>query len=304
MTNNIAVVKKETLFSGLGRMTGAEFLKLRKRQMTWVLLAILTGSIVLVNLILLAVSKAHVLPSNGTRLERIQNLLGLPVAIPFTFELMSFFGVVLAIILVASSMGNEYNWKTMRTALISSESRFKFLVAKLISLGTIILIGMLIGVVTGFIMSLITTGLGGYAYVFSFATGSYVWTQFLQFWRTFFIILPFSLLAFLMAIGGRSAMAGIATGIGVFFLESIITTFMSLASGWIAKIPAYLLNANVSAINALNKLPQGFAGGAGTGGGASIELPSLSHAFIILSLYSVIFLLLSFYLFRKRDVTG
>ena len=71
MTNNISVVKKETLFSGLGRMIGAEFLKLRKRQMTWVLLAILTGSIVLVNLILLGVSKPNIPSGNGTRLERI-----------------------------------------------------------------------------------------------------------------------------------------------------------------------------------------------------------------------------------------
>ena len=75
-----------------------------------------------------------------------------------------------------------------------------------------------------------------------------MWAQFLQFWRTFFIIMPFALLGFLMAIVGRSAMPGIATGIGVVFLEEIITAFMRLAGGWIAKVPDYLLNANVSAI--------------------------------------------------------
>jgi ABC-type transport system involved in multi-copper enzyme maturation permease subunit len=300
VTSNVSVVKKETFVSGLGRMIGAEFLKLRKRQMTWVLLSILVGIIVLVNLLLLAISKVKT-PGTGIGAGNIAALLGLQSAVPFTFSMMASFGTVLAIILTASSMGGEYNWKTIRPALVSSESRFKFIVAKLVSLGVLILIGMLIAVIAGFIMGLITTGLGGNAYSFSFLTGSYVWMQFLQYWRTFYVIMPFALLGFMMAIVGRSAMPGIATGIGVVFLEAIITTFMTAAGGWIAKVPAYLLNANVTAITALNKLPGRFGGG---GGGTDTTIPSLTHAFVILGLYSIIFLVFSFYLFRKRDVTG
>jgi len=298
--SNVSVVKKETFVSGLGRMIGAEFLKLRKRQMTWVLLSILVGIIVLVNLLLLAISKVKT-PGTGIGAGNIAALLGLQSAVPFSFSMMASFGTVLAIILTASSMGGEYNWKTIRPALVSSESRFKFIVAKLVSLGVLILIGMLIAVIAGFIMGLITTGLGGNAYSFSFLTGSYVWMQFLQYWRTFYVIMPFALLGFMMAIVGRSAMPGIATGIGVVFLEAIITTFMTAAGGWIAKVPAYLLNANVTAITALNKLPGRFGGG---GGGTDTTIPSLTHAFVILGLYSIIFLVFSFYLFRKRDVTG
>ena len=297
--SNVSVVKKETFVSGLGRMIGAEFLKLRKRQMTWVLLSILVGIIVLVNLLLLAISKVKT-PGTGLGAGNIAALLGLQSAVPFSFSMMASFGTVLAIILTASSMGGEYNWKTIRPALVSSESRFKFIVAKLVSLGILILIGMLIAVIAGFIMGLITTGLGGNAYSFSFLTGSYVWMQFLQYWRTFYVIMPFALLGFMMAIVGRSAMPGIATGIGVVFLEAIITTFMTAAGGWIAKVTAYLLNANMTAITALNKLPGRFGGG----GGSDTTMPSLTHAFVILGLYSVIFLVFSFYLFRKRDVTG
>jgi ABC-type transport system involved in multi-copper enzyme maturation permease subunit len=298
--SNVSVVKKETFISGLGRMIGAEFLKLRKRQMTWVLLSILVGIIVLVNLLLLAISKVKT-PGTGLGAGNIAALLGLQSAVPFAFSMMASFGTVLAIILTASSMGGEYNWKTIRPALVSSESRFKFIIAKLVSLGILILIGMLIAVIAGFIMGLITTGLGGNAYSFGFLTGSYIWTQFLQYWRTFYVIMPFALLGFMMAIVGRSAMPGIATGIGVVFLEAIITTFMTAAGGWIAKVPAYLLNANMTAITALNKLPGRFGGG---GGGTDTTIPSLTHAFVILGLYSVIFLVFSFYLFRNRDVTG
>ena len=276
--------------------------KLRKRSMTRVLLFVLIGIIVIMHLVLLAVSKAN-LPNAG-RLGDISNVLGLPSALPFAMYILSSFGGVLAIILVASSMGNEYNWRTIRTAVVSSESRFKLLTAKLISAAIFILIGMVIGLAAGFIMSLITTAIGGYKFDFSFATGSFLWNQFLQFWRTFFIIIPYTLLGFMFAIVGRSAMPGIAFGIGIFFLESFITTFMYLAKGWIAKIPSYLPYANMQAINALNNLPKMFTGGGMGGGGLTIVLPSITHAFIVLSIYSLAFLFLAFYLFKKRDVTG
>lgn len=283
-------------------MLGAEFLKLSKRSLTRVLLFILAGIIALVNLLLLAISKVDLPSGNGQGMENIDTLLGLSSGVPFALSLMASFGVVLAIILAASSMGSEYNWKTLRTALISSESRFKFLTAKLISLGIMILIGMVIGVVVGIIMSLITNAIGGYTFDFGFLTGSYLWHQFLQFWRTFYTIVPFTLLGFLMSIVGRSAMPGIATGIGVLFLESIITTFMRLAGGWIAKVPDYLLSANVNAITALNELPRGFGRmGVGTTGDTA---PSVTHAYITLGIYALAFLALAFYFFRKRDVTG
>jgi ABC-2 type transport system permease protein len=284
------------------RLIGAELFKLRKRTMTRVLLYVLIGIIILLYFLLLAISNVTI-PHAGPAMGNIQNLLGLPLAVPFAMYLLSSFGSVLAIILVASSMGNEYNWRTIRTAVVSSESRFKLLIAKLISAGILILIGMVIGLVAGFIMSLITTAIGGYKFDFSFATGSYLWNQFLQFWRTFFILIPFSLMGFMFAIVGRSAMPGIAFGIGILFLESIITTFMYLAGDWIAKIPNYLLAANVQAITALAGLPQGFGAGM-SGGGISTQSPTTEHAFITLAVYSAVFLFVAFYLFRKRDVTG
>ena len=284
------------------RLISAEMFKLRKRSMTRVLAFVLIGIMVVLHLVLLAVSKAN-LPNAGAHLGDISNVLGLPSALPFAMYILSSFGGVLAIILVASSMGNEYNWRTIRTAVVSSESRFKLLIAKLISAAIFILIGMVIGLAAGFIMSLITTAIGGYKFDFSFATGSYLWNQFLQFWRTFFVIIPYTLLGFMFAIVGRSAMPGIAFGIGIFFLESIITTFMYLAKGWIAQIPSYLPYANMQAITALNKLPTAFGGGMG-GGGLNIQLPGTTHAFITLAIYSIVFLFVAFYLFKKRDVTG
>ena len=284
------------------KLIAAELFKLRKRLMSRVLLYVLVGIIIVLYFLLLAVSKVS-MPGHGPgEIVDIQNLLGLPVAIPFALFIASSFGSVLAVILVASCIGSEYNWRTIRTMLICSESRYKLLGAKLISTGVFILIGMIIAVVAGFIMSLITTAIGGYAFDFSFMTGEYIWNQFAQFWRTFFVLIPYSLIGFLLAIVGRSAMPGIALGIGVIFLESIITTFMTLAGGWVARVPDYLLAINVRAITSLADLPQGFDQ---MGGGDVItQLPGTTHAFVTLTIYSLAFLAIAFYLFRKRDVTG
>ena len=282
------------------RLIGAELFKLRKRLMTRVLLFVLVGVMVLLYLLLLAISKVTIPAHGPSEIGNIQNLLGLPLALPFALSILSSFGSVLAVILIASSVGNEYNWRTIRTMLICSESRLRLLGAKLISAGILILIGMVVGLAAGFIMSLITTAIGGYAFDFSFATGGYLWDQFLQFWRTCYVLIPYVLLGFLFAIVGRSAMPGIALGIGIYFLESIITTFMTLAGGWIAKIPEYLLAANVRAITALGNLPQGFGMGAGN---TSSQMPGVPHAFATLAVYSLVFITVAFYLFRKRDVT-
>jgi ABC-2 type transport system permease protein len=270
--------------------------------MTGILLFVLVGILIIIYFILLAVSNANLPIPHDEGMPRIVNLLGLPVAIPLAFMFLAGLGSILAVILVASSMGNEYNWRTIRTVLTSSESRFKLLGAKLISAIIFILLGMVIGVATGFIMSMITTAIGGYKFDFSFATGSYMWDQFLQFWRTFYVMLPYIFLAFLLSIVGRSAMPGIALGIAILFFEPIITGLMNLAGGWIAQVPAYLLGENVNAITALADLPSSFRGGFGFR--AVGEMPSVLHATVVLGIYSVVSLALAFYIFRKRDVTS
>jgi ABC-2 type transport system permease protein len=280
------------------RLISAELFKLRKRAMTSILLLIMIGIIIVLYFVLLAISNVR-LPGGQTA-GNIESLLGLKGALPFAMTLLATFGSALGVVLVASGVGNEYNWRTIRTMLISSESRVKLLGAKLVAMGTYILLGLLIGIVAGFIMSLITTAIAGRTFDFGFFTGTYAWNQFLQFWRTFYIMLPYLLLAFLFAIVGRSAMPGIAVAIGVFFLEGIVSTLMYAAGGWVADIPAYLINANFSAISRLNDLPRG-VGGAFEGG--LVQLPSTTHAAIALAIYIIIFAGAGFYTFIKRDVT-
>ena len=300
-TTNVSV---SGLFSGLGRMISAEILKLNSRTMTKVFLIIIVVIIALSNLLIFAATKNTTVTGPGAAgsggTGPLHNDL-LSSAIPSALVILSFFGLFLAAIFTASSVGNEYGWKTIRTELISSESRFKFLTAKLVSITIFILIGMVIGVVVGFITRFVVVGVNGDSLSLSFFTGTYAWNQVLDFLRTFFVIMPYGLLAFLMAIVGRSAMPGTATSIGVFFLESIVTAFMRNVNGWISHVPDYLFSANVNAIQALNNQSSAIQI---NGNGGAAALPSAPHAFIVLSIYSLVFLILGYYLFKKRDVVG
>jgi len=287
------------------RLIRAELFKLRRRLMPKVLVSVMVGVMAILYLILLAISRA-ILDGRGLNMsqgfEAMTNPLGLPIALPFALSILSSFGVVLSVILSASSIGSEYNWRTIRTILICSEGRLKLLGAKLIAVAALVLLGMVIGLATGFTMSLITTAIGGYAFDFSFATGAYLWDVFLQFWRTFYVLIPYLLLGFLLSIAGRSVMPGIALGIGAFFLESVVTGFMRAADGWVARVPDYLLIANVRVITAMGSSPPLI--GTGIEGDIANQAPGTAHAFITLALYSLAFMALAFYLFRRRDVTG
>lgn len=282
------------------RLISAEFLKLRKRLMTRVLLLVYIGIVAALFFLLLAISKAN-LPQQGPGGGvEVENLLGLPLALDLAVSFLSSVGTIMAVILSASAVGSEYSWRTMRTMLMSSESRAKLLWAKLMTVTAFVIVGAIIGVAAGFGVSMITTALGGYSFDFDFMTPAYLWRQFLQFWRTLYVIMPYVLLGFLFAVLGRSAMPGIAFGVGVFFLESLITTFMNLAGGWIARVPEYLLSANVRAITSLGELPESLQ----RGGDFVGNVPGVWHAAAILAAYSLVFLVLAFYLFHKRDVTG
>ena len=279
------------------RLISAELFRLRKRLVTKVLLIVLIVIIAAVYLMALPSIGAAVRP--GEEMSTLASLVGLPESLPFVLFILFQIGTVLALVFAAGSVGGEYRWGTIRTTLICSQSRAKFLAAKLIAVLLMVLLGMVIGLVAGFIMCLITTAIAGNPVDLGFMTGGYLWDQFLQLWRTFFIMLPYILLAFLLALVGRSALAGIGIGVGVLFLEPMFAGLFKSVGGWVANIPDYLLaaNAGTGPIMALIQLPEEFKGMLGT--------PSMGvwQATAVLAGYCVLFLALGFYLFRRRDVT-
>ena len=98
------------------RLIGAELLKLRKRGMTWILLGILIGIMVLFYTLVFAFSQRTFPGATPAETATLPQLLGLPMAIPFALLWSASLGALLSAILSASTTGSEYNWRTIRLA--------------------------------------------------------------------------------------------------------------------------------------------------------------------------------------------
>jgi ABC-2 type transport system permease protein len=289
------------------RLIKAEIFKLRKRSMTYILLAILVGFIVLI----LSISQATVLNSttavtidnNGVASTTVTPVVAANVhflqdIITSVMSLLGSIGMILAVVLVANGMGSEYSWNTIRPYLLCSESRLKMFTAKLIAAAIFIVAGMLIGVLVAVLLGALFTAIRGFSWDLGSGAASFIGRELLTFARSLYVMLPYILLAFLFTVLGRSTAAGIGFGIGASVLESIITGLLLMAHGWLAKIPSYLLSPNVQAINALSSVRVTI------GTTTNTHIPSAPHAFIVLAVYCVAFIVISFTLFQKRDVTG
>jgi ABC-type transport system involved in multi-copper enzyme maturation permease subunit len=209
-------------------------------------------------------------------------------------------GVVLAVVLVANGMGSEYGWNTIRPYLLCSESRSKVFTSKLIADAIFVVAGMIIGVIFVILLGVLFTALRGFSWNLGAGTLSFTGNQLLDFVRAFYVMLPYTLLAFLFTVLGKSTAAGIGFGIGASVLESIITGLLSITHGWLAKIPDYLLSPNISKITSLS----GASGGVTVHAGTNTPVPSSPHAFIVVAVYCVVFIALSYTVFLRRDVTG
>ena len=292
------------------RLIKAEIFKLRKRAMTYILLLILIGFIVLV----LSISQANAMNSHNA-MTTVDNGVYTTTMIPLVagdvhfledtitgvMSILGSVGMILAVVLVANGMGSEFSWNTIRPYLLCSESRLKMFTAKLIAAGIFIIVGLIIGLIIAITLGSLFTAIRGFSWDLGSSTASFTGHQLLIFVRTLYVMLPYILLAFLFTVLGRSTAAGIGFGIGASVLESIITGLMLMAHGWLAKIPNYLLTPNIQKINSLAQSSGGLTINMGSN---TIQTPSSIHAFIVLAVYCVAFIVISFTLFQKRDVTG
>lgn len=272
--------------------------------MTYILLLILIGLFALILSITQAITPTATTVANGitttapavaANVQFLQGVVTSSIAM-----LGGIIGVVLAVVLVANGMGSEYGWNTIRPYLLCSESRAKVFTSKLIADAIFVVAGMIIGVITVILLGVLFTAIRGFSWSLDASLMSFTGHQLLNFVRAFYVILPYGLLAFLFAILGRSTAAGIGFGIGASVLESILTGLLSIAHGWLAKIPDYLLSPNINKITSLS----GDSGGVTIQAGTNTPVPSSLHAFIVVAVYCVVFTAITYTIFQRRDVTG
>lgn len=204
-------------------------------------------------------------------------------------------GVIFAVILAASVTGNEFGWATVRTVLAHGGRRGAFIFGKLVAL----MLAAFVLIATGFAVTLassfVVSSLGGLdlalAGDFPGRIAGYIL-------RALFVALPYVTLAVMAAVFARSAAAGIAIGLVVFFGENILGSLAVQLNPDLRQIFDAGLARNVQTIT---RTPP-----TAPPPGAVIRLPSavdLSLAAFILAMYVVAFVSLTVHRFAKRDLT-
>jgi len=276
-------------------LLGVELFKIRKRMMTWILLAVLVVFVIL-NFILsyLAVTSNHGI-SSDVRIS-LENALQFPKAFTFAFSVTQSVGIILLIILAASLIGNEYAWGTVNRVISREGRRSLYMGSKLVALIITILFLVLIGLVLGTLLGIFTTSRLAGTVDWSFFTLSFAGHLIKMFGWTAFTIMVYALLAVLLASWARSVIAGIGGALGYYFIESILIGVLNDASGWLHRIPDYLIGHNARALVTAVERGGPFS--------SSTPPPTALHATSVLMIYSLAFLGIIFYLFRRQDLTA
>lgn len=291
------------------RLMAAEFFKLRKRMMTWVLALILVGLVILLYSVLWNISGRVTFfgeESGGIRYtgEDLRRALFMQGAVPFSLAIASTFGTLLAIILAAGSIGSEYAWGTVRLMATASSGRLRLLAARVLVVALLIAAGTLAAVAVALAYSTIITFTSG-GTDFSFFTAGFVKDQVFSYGRTLFVMSPYVALAFAFAVIGRSTLAGVGAGLGVAFLEPLISNLMRLGGNPWKSIPNWLPNANTDVITLQNAVPEPLPRfGLSASEAASRGLNSPGVAALVILAYVVVFLAVAFVIYRRRDITA
>jgi ABC-2 type transport system permease protein len=287
------------------RLMAAEFFKLRKRMMTWIVAILMVGLVILLYSILWSVS-GHVMTFGENSQftgEDLRRALFLQTSVPFSLQLVASFGTIFAMILAAGAIGSEYSWGTVRLMATAASGRIRLMAAKLLVVAGLIAVGTLLAVAVGLIYSSIITFSNGGAN-FGFVTPGFIRDQVESYGRTLFVMTPYVTLAFAIAAVGRSTMAGVGAGIGIAFIEPLVNGLMRLAGNPWKEIPNYLLNSNTDVVILHNKVPEVIRFGPSDQTIAQQHLNGTPEAMLILAAWAVVFIALAFFAYRRRDITA
>jgi ABC-type transport system involved in multi-copper enzyme maturation permease subunit len=215
-----------------------------------------------------------------------------------------FYGSVLFVaILTSSSVATEYNWGTARGALIRGQSRTGYLLTKL--LGTaLICTGFLLAVLAiGVVFSILATAAAHESITLDVPGGPSVPEIGLMIMRAALAILPYGILAFMLAVVGRSTALGVAGAIGYMFVENIATAILREFSGIWNDIPDLLIGTHVSSLIAANRFGNvEYVSFAPRERPIAGELPDPWIAALAIVAWCAVLLGITFFVFLRRDL--
>jgi ABC-2 type transport system permease protein len=284
------------------RLLRSEVYRLRRRFMPWVLLLLIVAAGIGIYLLVYTAAQASlqaertgaVPPQPGTEEAMTEMLRAMrPDQVQsFGVQVVGGLGSVMLIVFAASHVGTEFVWGTLRTLLAHGAGRATFLGAKLLSTALFAVLLMFVGVVAAIVGSYVVRAIAGgdeSSVDLGAVTNSAA--------RSYYTFLPYMALASLIALWSRSAGAGIAAGLVVYFAEGLVAQLLVSLNRDFANIVNYGLSRNTSALTRVVTTTS-----ASPNPGFS-TLPDQGQAALVLAIYTVLFVALAFWRLRTRDIT-
>ena len=208
-------------------------------------------------------------------------------------SVLATFGVILVMVLAASTVGTEYGWGTLRTVLVRGVGRWQLLASKTLLLGLMCVgVSLVVSLVTGVgsLIASLTFDDGGLA-------GSGEWSvAAITFGKVIYMFMPYIALAILFTVLTSSSGIGISIGVGYYVVESIVVGIL-INFDWFERVSNFVLGHAASGWLSADGSVRFGPPDVGT-------LPDALHAALVMLGYTVILGGLAFWLFQRKDVAG
>lgn len=230
--------------------------------------------------------------------------LRFPYSLQALLDNGQFYGaVVFVAILTSSSVATEYNWGTARGALIRGQSRGSYILTKLTGTVIICTAFLLATLVVGLLFSLLATSLADKPITLDVPGGPSVPEIGLMILRAAITIVPYGLLAFMLAVVGRSTALGVAGCMGYMFAEQIVIAILRNLSGVWNDIPDFMIGTHVSSLIAANRFGHvDYISFAPRERPEAADLPDPWIAALVIAAWCALFLAVTFFAFLRRDL--
>jgi ABC-type transport system involved in multi-copper enzyme maturation permease subunit len=286
-------------------LVGVELLKVRKRWLPYAVFLVMLAGVAVH--IWLAGYGSWIDERNDAEYEFGRSSLrtfALPWSLPALLDTGQFYGSALVAILASSVVATEHNWGTVRQALIRGQTRAGYLTMKLAGITIVAGVSLLAALAVGLGFSAIATSLAGQPLTFDVPGGPSAFEAVLMVLRAGYCVLPYGMLAFALAVIGRSTALGVGgTLVYLFIIEAILIAVLGELGGPARDIRAFFLGHNVRALLAANTIGSAeYYSLAPREMAFSSDLPSPFVGWLVVTAYTLGLGGLAYWVFHRRDL--
>lgn len=264
----------------------SELFRLRRRPQSMILILI---TILVTGGIYAAFYIASRTLANDADAADIARDLALPSVFEIGMQVSGLFVGIMLIVMASGLIGNEYSWNTVRPLIARSRTRSSLLTAKWITVALYTVLLFLVALVSSVVFSVITSSMAGeFVGLSPRLLGDWV----VAFARLVVANLPYIAIAFSLALLTRSNAVGISVGIALGLLEPALWGLLGLLSDRFETIRQVGIEFHSTRLLSMNN---------------ALQDASMGEGWIsagVLGLYTLFFVVLSYIVFTRRDVTS